>query len=105
MSDETKPDETKPDAAAAAAATPAAKPARTVKVGDTVHLVHHTGATGARFAVAHAEAEVRKVYQKGKFVDLIAHHEDPTRSLTITSAPRDDEGKQLDSWHFPEAAQ
>lgn len=86
----------------AAASEPKAE--RKVKVGDTVHLVHHEGSLGGktRFGVGHAEAEVTKVHHKGKSIDLVVHHDDPEKSLKITKAERDDEGKKLDSWHFPE---
>lgn len=97
MADETKKDET-----TKAPAPVASKGTRMPKVGETVHLVHHTHEPGANFAIAHAEAEVEKVHAKGHSVDLVVHADDPAKSLRITSSPRDDEGKKPDSWHFPE---
>lgn len=100
MNDETK-DQVKAEAKAE-------KAARAVKVGDTVHFVHHEGALGGptRLGIAHAEAKVTKVHEKGKFVDLVVEHEDPSKSLVITYAPREEPAKgALDTWHFPEAGE
>ena len=35
----------------------------------------------------------------------VVPHEDPKKTVTITEAPRDDAGEQLDSWHFPETGE
>lgn len=75
---------------------------RLVKVGDTVHVVHHKYAPGDRFGLAHSEAKVEKVHGKGQIVDLIAAHDDPAKVIDIARSPRDDTAMQPDSWHFPE---
>lgn len=90
MAEENKAPETKP---------------RTVKAGDTVHVVCCKGTHGSRFERCHREATVEKVHQKGQFVDLTIPHEsgDPKKAVSLTSSPRDDGGEKLDSWHFPES--